>query len=192
MYCLLGLGNPGEQYARSRHNLGYRVVEELARRHQIRLRGRFYARMGQGRIAGQPVTLAQPLTFMNNSGYAAQRLLQRYRLAPRDLLVLYDDLDLPLGALRLRPNGSSGTHNGMRSVVEHLGTEAFPRLRLGIGPLPPRTDAARFVLSPFTPAELPAIEAALLRAVEVVEYLLANDLEAAMNEHNRTAPPTGA
>ena len=107
MYCLLGLGNPGEQYARSRHNLGYRVVEELARRHQIRLRGRFYARMGQGRIAGQPVTLAQPLTFMNNSGYAAQRLLQRYRRRLEGETVWTNELYVtlvyrPLGSRNIR------------------------------------------------------------------------------------------
>jgi PTH1 family peptidyl-tRNA hydrolase len=184
MRCILGLGNPGREYAETRHNLGFRVVDLLAQRHRIRLRARFYSRWGRGTIAGQPVVLAQPLTFMNASGSAARRLLERFSLAPSDLLVIYDDLDLELGRLRLRRRGSAGTHKGMRSVVECLGTEDFPRLRLGIGPLPPGADAVAFVLSPFRGEEQPRVEEMLARAAESVEFWLQEGIEAAMNRYN--------
>ena len=184
MRCLIGLGNPGAEYAETRHNLGFRVIALLAERHKIRLRGRDYARFGQGQIAGEPVVLAQPLTFMNDSGHAARRLLQRFRLRPEDLLVLYDDLDLDLGQLRLRPSGSPGTHNGARSLAEQVGPN-FPRLRLGMGPLPPRTDAVHFVLSSFPEAQRPVVEQMLVRAADAVEYFLAEGLEAARNRYNR-------
>lgn len=185
MRCILGLGNPGREYAETRHNLGFRVVDLLAQRHSIRLRARFHSRWGQGTIAGQPVVLAQPLTFMNASGSAARRLLERFSLTPQDLFVIYDDLDLQLGRLRVRRRGSAGTHKGMRSVVESLGTEDFPRLRLGIGPLPPEADAVAFVLSPFRREEQPLVEEMLDRAAESVECWLREGIEAAMNRYNK-------
>jgi PTH1 family peptidyl-tRNA hydrolase len=183
MRCLIGLGNPGPEYAETRHNLGFRVIALLAERHRVRLRGRDWARFGRGEIHDEPVVLAQPLTFMNHSGHAARRLLARFRLQPEDLLVIYDDLDLDLGRLRLRPSGSPGTHKGVRSVVEEVGQQ-FPRLRLGVGPLPERTDAVRFVLSPFTEAERTVVEKMVARAAESVEFLVAEGLEAAMNRFN--------
>ncbi len=185
MYCLLGLGNPGQEYAETRHNAGYRVIDRLAAQHGVRLRSRLYARTGQGEIAGQPVVLAQPLTFMNESGAAAVRLLARYHLTPQELLVIYDDLDLDLGRIRLRREGSPGTHNGMRNLVQRLGTEGFPRLRLGIGPKPPTADAVKWVLSPFRRGEEQAVEEMLGRAVEAVECFLSEGLEVAMNRYNR-------
>ena len=184
MYCLLGLGNPGAQYAATRHNAGFRLVDLLAARHGVRLRSRLYARTGEGRIAGQPVVLAQPLTFMNESGAAALRLLQRYQLTPQDLLVLSDDLDLDLGRIRLRPGGSPGTHNGMRNIVQRLGTEDFPRLRLGMGPKPPAAEAVDWVLSPFRRGEEKALEEMLTRAADAVEAFLQEGLEPAMNRYN--------
>lgn len=184
MYCLLGLGNPGREYADTRHNAGYRLIDLLAAQHGIRLRSRLYARTGQGQIAGQPVVLAQPLTYMNASGGAAVRLLARHRLTPQDLLVIYDDLDLDLGRIRLRREGSPGTHNGMRNIVQRLGTENFPRLRLGIGPKPPHADAVKWVLSPFPRSDQPIVEEMLSRAVEAVECFLREGLEIAMNRYN--------
>jgi PTH1 family peptidyl-tRNA hydrolase len=184
MYCLLGLGNPGAQYAATRHNAGFRVLDLLAARHGVRLRSRLYARTGEGKIGGQAVVLAQPLTFMNESGAAAVRLLKRYELTPRDLLVIYDDLDLDLGRIRLRPSGSPGTHNGIRNIVARLGTEDFPRLRLGIGPKPPGAAAVDWVLAPFRRGEEQAVEEMLARAAEAVEYCMQEGVETAMNRYN--------
>lgn len=185
MRCLLGLGNPGREYAETRHNLGFAAIAQLAEKYGIRLRGRFAARAGRGEMAGQRVVLAQPLTFMNNSGAAARRLVRRYALTPQDLLVIYDDLDLDRGRLRLRGQGSAGTHKGMRSVVAALGTEQFPRLRLGIGPLPPGTDAVSFVLSRFRPHERQSVQIMMAQVAEAVECLLSEGLEAAMNRYNQ-------
>ncbi len=185
MRCLIGLGNPGAKYAETRHNLGFETVARLAQKHGIRLRGRFAARAGRGEVAGQRVVVAQPLTFMNNSGAAARRLVRRYSLTPQDLLVIYDDLDLDLGRLRLRGQGSAGTHKGIRSVLAALETEDVPRLRLGIGPLPPRADAVSFVLSPFRPYEQQSVQIMMAQAVEAVECFLSEGLEAAMNRFNQ-------
>ncbi len=184
MYCLLGLGNPGKEYAATRHNTGFRVTNLLAARHGVRLRSRLYARTGEGWIAGQPVILAQPLTYMNEAGGAAVRLLKRHDLTPQGLLVIYDDLDLDLGRLRLRGEGSPGTHNGMRNIVQRLGTEDLPRLRVGIGPKPPGADAAKWVLSPFRKGEGKTVEEVLVRAAEAVECFLQEGLEVAMNRYN--------
>jgi PTH1 family peptidyl-tRNA hydrolase len=184
MHCLLGLGNPGKEYAETRHNAGFRVIDLLAAKHGVCLRSRLYARTGQGQIAGHAVVLAEPLTYMNESGGAAVRLLKRYQLTPQDLLVIYDDLDLDLGRIRLRREGSPGTHNGMRNLVQRLGTEDFPRLRLGIGPRPPGADPVKWVLSPFRRGEEKAVEEMLGRAVEAVECFLAEGLDAAMNRYN--------
>ena len=184
MYCLLGLGNPGAEYAPTRHNAGFRVIDLLGAKYRVRLRSRLYARTGEGLVAGEKVVLAQPLTYMNESGGAAVRLLKRYDLTPQNLLVIYDDLDLDLGRLRLRRDGSSGTHNGMRDLVQRLGTEDFPRLRVGIGPKPPGADAVEWVLSPFRRGEERAVEETLARAVEAVECFLHEGLEVAMNRYN--------
>ncbi|HEY3398689.1 MAG TPA: aminoacyl-tRNA hydrolase [Armatimonadota bacterium] len=185
MYCLLGLGNPGKEYAATRHNVGWRVVDLLAERHGIRLRAQYNARLGSGQIAGQPVALAQPLTFMNESGAAAARLMQRFELTPPDLVVIYDDLDLDLGRLRVRGSGSPGTHNGVRSVASRLGSRDFPRVRLGIGPRPASVDAADFVLSSFRRGEEKTVEEMIARAAEAVECLVSEGVEKAMNRYNQ-------
>ena len=185
MQCIVGLGNPEPDYAGTRHNVGFRVIDLLAQRHSIRLRRRrLRAEVGQGLIAGQQILLVKPQTFMNNSGEAAARVSNYFDLQPEDLLIVYDDLDLVLGRLRLRPGGSPGTHKGMRSVVEHLHTQEIPRLRLGIGPLPARVDARDFVLSRFKPAEIPGADEMVSAAVQAVAYCLAEDLQAAMNRFN--------
>ena len=188
MHCLIGLGNPGPEYAETRHNVGFRVIDLLAERHSIRLRRRrLRSEVGEGKIASQRVLLVEPQTFMNNSGEAAAQVVSYFDLQPQDLLIIYDDLDLELGTLRLRRGGSAGTHKGMRSIVEHLDTEKIPRLRLGIGPLPAQADAVEFVLSAFGGAEIATIEEMLTRAAEAVEYFLTEGIEAAMNKFN--TPP---
>lgn len=185
MHCIIGLGNPGPDYAETRHNVGFHVIDILAERHGIRLRRRrLRSEVGQGEIAGRKVLLVKPQTFMNNSGEAAVKVCAYFDLQPQDLLIIYDDLDLPLGILRLRRAGRAGSHKGMRSVVEHLDTEEIPRLRLGIGPLPPEADAVEFVLSPFPVVEVAVVEQMLARAAEAVEYFLRAGLEAAMNKFN--------
>ena len=195
MHCIIGLGNPGPDYAETRHNVGFRVIDLLAEYHGIRLRrrrplaalafgGGLRSEVGQGGIAGRKVLLVKPQTFMNNSGEAAVKVCAHFDLQPQDLLIIYDDLDLPLGTLRLRRTGSAGTHKGMRSVVEHLDTEEIPRLRLGIGLLPPEADAVEFVLSPFPVVEVAVVEEMLGQAAAAVEYFLAEGLEAAMNKFN--------
>ncbi len=186
MRAIIGLGNPGEQYAGTRHNVGFWVVSLLARRHNIPLnRHRYHARYGQGEIGGVPVLLVQPMTFMNRSGEAVRPLLKAYQLTPQQMLVVYDDIALPIGTLRLRPRGSSGGHNGMRSIIEAIGTEEFPRLRVGIGAPPEGVDPADYVLSPFDESEKPLMRQMLEIAANACECWLTDPIERVMSRFNR-------
>ncbi len=188
MKLIVGLGNPGADYERSRHNIGWMVVDAFARKFRIRIdKHEKNAMTGSGRVAGGAVMVAKPLTYMNLSGEAVRLLVNAYLESTADLIVLYDDIDLPLGKLRIRPSGSSGTHNGMRSVVESLATEQFPRLRCGVrgenfGEAGPLRD---YVLDDFTPGEMPAVEAMVARAVDALVLFCRGDLRRAMNEFNR-------
>ncbi len=185
MRCIVGLGNPGREYARTRHNAGAAAVELLAQRHRIDLsKRRHQALYGRGAIAGVEALLAQPQTFMNNSGQAVRRLLSFYGLGPEHLLVVVDDINLPLGTTRLRRRGRDGGQKGLRSVAQHLGTTEYARLRIGIGPLPAGRDATAFVLSPFRPSERERAEEGIERAVKAVERALTDGLEAAMDQYN--------
>ena len=185
---MLGLGNPGAEYAHTRHNIGFDVIDILAARHRIRLNlHRDHAHYGVGTIEGVPVLLAKPMTYMNRSGEAARALLQRYPLEPARLLVIVDDVALPPGKIRVRPSGSDGGHNGMESVIQCLGTQAFPRVRVGIGS-PPRGYMVEYVLSPFSPQEQPIIQDALQRAADAVETVIAEGVQAAMNRFNAPNP----
>lgn len=186
---MLGLGNPGAEYAHTRHNIGFDVIDILASRHRIRLSlHRDHARYGLGRIADVPVLLAKPMTYMNRSGEAARALLQRYPLEPARLLVVVDDVALPPGKIRVRPSGSDGGHNGLESIIQCLGTQAFPRVRVGIGS-PPPGQMVEYVLSRFSPQEQPIIEEALQRAADAVEVAIAEGVQAAMNRFNAQNPP---
>lgn len=187
MKLIAGLGNPGPRYAESRHNVGFRVVDELARRWAVdvsRYDRHFEGLLGQAQRAGQPVLLLKPATYMNLSGQCVAAVWRYYRLATGDLLVILDDLDLPLGHLRLRPGGSAGGHKGLADVLRHLGTEDIPRLRIGISKVH-RSATVEYVLSAFEPQERPAIETAIGRAADAVECWLSRGLDAAMNEFNR-------
>ncbi|MBI4200125.1 MAG: aminoacyl-tRNA hydrolase [Chloroflexi bacterium] len=185
MLAVLGLGNPGRAYARSRHNVGFWCVEQVAREHHIPLgERRRHAVLGQGSIAGLPVVLAKPRTFMNRSGIAARYLAQRFALRPEQLLVVHDDMDLPLGTLRLRPRGSSAGHHGLESTMAELRTQEFLRLRIGVGRPPPGQDPVGFVLAPFAPGEGQAIRETVARAAEAVAWLAEHGLESAMNRYN--------
>ncbi len=184
---IVGLGNPGEEYAAHRHNVGFRVVEALARAHGLHfLRHKVArARLARGQIGGRAVILAKPQTFMNLSGQAVGRLSRAYDLSPERILVVYDDLDLPLGRLRLRPAGSSGGHKGVQSVIEALGTQAFPRLRVGIGRPPTGVDPVEYVLQPFGREQGPILAEAVGLAVAAIECWLAEGIVAAMERFNR-------
>lgn len=184
---IVGLGNPGPEYAHTRHNIGFQCLAALARAHRLAFgRSAARSRLAEGEIAGHRVVLARPQTFMNHSGDAVRPLLQRYRLSLSDLLVICDDLDLPLGKLRLRPEGGSGGHKGLDSIIAALGTKAFPRLRVGIGrPLEPGADPMDYVLADFTDEEEKVMGQARPRVVEAVQAILSQGLEAAMNQFNR-------
>ncbi len=186
-YLIVGLGNPGEEYAGTRHNVGFMVVKALARKHGLTFDGKeAKARIARGTVRGREVLLARPFTYMNLSGGAVGELVRRYDLPLERVLIVCDDLDLPLGTLRLRPGGGDGGHRGLRSIQEVLGTKAFPRLRVGIGRPPEGMEAADYVLSPFDEAERRLLEAEVLpRAVEAVELWLTEGIERAMNRVNR-------
>ncbi|MEF3274769.1 MAG: aminoacyl-tRNA hydrolase [Chloroflexus sp.] len=186
MWLIVGLGNPGERYARTRHNIGFRSVETLAERHGLTFRSqRANSEIAEGYIRGQRVVLVKPQTYMNLSGQAVSALRNWYKIDPaRELLIIYDDLDLPFARLRLRERGSAGTHNGMRSIVTQLGTTEFPRLRVGIGQPPANMDAADYVLSRFTPEEEAVLPELLTRVADAVEVVLGEGLTTAMNRYN--------
>lgn len=186
VWVIVGLGNPGEEYAKTRHNLGFQCLNELTRRHNLSFDDKIAkSRVAAGRIAGQRVALAKPFTYMNVIGQAAVGLCQWYKVAPeQDLLVIYDDLDLPFGVLRLRERGSAGTHNGMKSVIAQLGTQVFPRIRVGIGQGPPGRDAANYVLGRFTREEEVALPEVHARVADAIETVLREGFGAAMNRFN--------
>lgn len=185
MHLVVGLGNPGAEYARTRHNAGFMVVDRLAADLGVEV-GRVWLRslVGLGYLDGKRVILAKPLTYMNRSGEAVGLLLRWYGLTPQDLLVISDDLDLPVGQLRLRRSGSSGGHRGLQSIIEHLGGGGFARLRVGIGRPPEGVAVVDWVLSEFTPEEQPEVERALAAASQAVRLALTEGLEAAMNRYN--------
>ena len=183
---IVGLGNPGTEYASHRHNLGFRCLDLLADKHRLRFNAkRARSVVARGQLAGQDVALAKPQTYMNLSGTAVKQLMVSWGVPARALLVVYDDVDLPPGTIRLRAGGGAGTHNGMRSIVDAIGTTDFPRLRLGIGAPPPTRDIADYVLEDPTPEEAAAITDALTQAVEAIELLVRRGPEAAMNAYNR-------
>ena len=186
---ILGLGNPGAQYASTRHNVGFWTVDTLAERHSIELKTRRHnSRLGIGIIHEVPVVLAKPQTYMNLSGEAARALLQAYHLQPEQMLVIFDDIWLPPGVVRVRAKGSAGGHNGMKSIIHALGTEAFPRVRIGIGQPPAEMDLADYVLAPPTPEERERLLLAVQRAADACEAWLTNPIEQVMNHFNRSVP----
>lgn len=186
MKLIVGLGNPGREYERTRHNVGFLTVEEIARRFQAGWRRslRFPVRTATIRPDGGPETLlAAPLTFMNASGEGVAPLMRKRGIAPTDLLVVFDDADLPVGTLRLRPFGGPGGHNGMRSIIAALGTDRFARMRIGIG----RSGAelVEHVLTPFTPEEWARMAAVIRRAADAAVSWAIEGIEPAMNRFNR-------
>lgn len=185
LYLIVGLGNPGPQYAGNRHNVGFQCVDELAARHDMSWRrsARFKSSLAEGHIGPHRVLLVKPLTFMNDSGTAVGPLARYYKVPPERILVIYDDLDLPLARLRLRPGGSSGGHNGINSLIAHLNTQDFPRLRIGIG-RPVHGDPIDYVLGDFDRDQEPVIRAAREQVDEIVVTFLSEGMREAMNRYN--------
>ncbi len=183
---IVGLGNPGREYAGNRHNVGFQCLDRLAARNRMSFsRVQSGALVATGLIQGHRVVLAKPQSYMNLSGRPVGSLVRFYQVALDDLLVVYDDLDLPVGTLRLRMEGGAGGHNGMTSIIEHLGTQDFPRLRVGIGRPPGRMDPAAYVLQNFTREEHELLSEVYPRAIEAAEAWLTVGIERAMNEVNR-------
>ena len=188
MFLVAGLGNPGERYAATPHNLGFLVVDRLAARHGIRMtRQECQALIGQGTIGGKQVLLAQPQTFMNLSGVAVKPLLQKNELSPADLILIYDELDLPWGSIRVKPKGSGAGHNGITDVIEKLGTSEFPRIRLGVHPGHQLTSGADFLLSRFTRQQTETLDAFIDQAADAAESVIAEGVEKSMTRFNRRA-----
>lgn len=192
MKLVAGLGNPGRRYAESRHNIGFHVVAELARRWGLgaaRYERRFEGLLAEGQRGDQRVLLLQPQTYMNVSGRSVAAVWRFYKLALTDLMVVVDDLDLPVGRVRLRAGGSAGGHRGMADIIRHLGSEEFPRLRIGIGKVPAAA-TVEYVLGRFRPEERDVIAQAVATAADAVECWLDRGLEIAMTRFNRRNGPS--
>ncbi len=189
MRLIVGLGNPDPEYQWTPHNLGFMAVDELANRVGIRVeRPEGKALVGKGKIAGEDVLLAKPQTYMNLSGISVRELLEKYELGPADLLVMWDEVQLPFGTIRIDRKGSGGSHNGANSVISAAGTQEFSRIRLGCGPDHPLSSRKEFVLRPMKKAELEVAAEMVGKAGDAVEMILAKGIEPAMNIFNRRKP----
>ena len=185
MRIIVGLGNPGLRYRSTRHNIGFRCVDTIAKKWGIRVSDRrAKAVLGRGNHAGEEIVLAKPRLFMNNSGEGVAYLLTRFASRPEDLVIIYDDMALPLGRLRLRPGGSDGGHRGVHSIIESLGTQAFPRIRLGIGSPPLEQNPVAYVLGRFSGEEETIVARAVESVVAAVDCLLGESIDEAMNRFN--------
>ena len=191
-WLVVGLGNPGKKYENTRHNTGFRVMDALCARHGVRCdRAKFQALTGEAVLGGRRALLLKPQTFMNLSGEAVRAAADFYKIPPERILVIFDDISLPVGTLRIRPKGSAGGQNGVKSIIEQLGSEQFPRIKVGIGGKPhPDYDLADWVLSNLKADELPAMNDAVSRAVLAVSELIENGVPAATQKYNgRAAQP---
>jgi PTH1 family peptidyl-tRNA hydrolase len=186
MKLIVGLGNPGKQYVNTRHNVGFQLIAELVKRHATSsVKKKFHAEVWDGAIAGESVLLLAPQTFMNLSGQAVQAARDFYKVELTDTLVVCDDFAIPLGKLRMRSNGSAGGQNGLKDIIQRSGSDAIPRLRIGIGPLPPAWDAAGFVLGKFSSAEEEDIAKLIPQAADGVALWVQAGITQAMNQVNR-------
>lgn len=185
MKLIIGLGNPGEEYRNTRHNMGFSAIDCLAQKHEITVKKlKHHALIGEGNIDGERVVLAKPMTYMNASGEAVAALVHWYKTEPTDLLVIYDDMDLPFGQLRLRESGSAGGHNGMKSILLHLGTDRFLRLRIGIG-RPKQNDTVGYVLGGLNTEEKATLDSLLVCTCDAVDTWIKGGAALAMNRFNR-------
>ena len=188
MYLVVGLGNPGEKYSNTKHNIGFIAIDQLAERHGIKVSKRkFKAHIGEGQIAGKKVILAKPQTFMNESGRSLIEIINYYGIEIENVFVIYDDADLPMGSLRIRGQGSAGSHNGMRSIIYLLERDEFPRFRIGIGTDPDGSPLRAHVLSGFKKEDMDDMRNAVIRCVDAIETALSDGLEMSMLRFNYNA-----
>ncbi len=188
MKLIAGLGNPESRYAATRHNVGFEAAEMLRRRLGFgRELLRFHACISKGTVEGEQVIICRPQTYMNSSGIAIGEIASFYKIKPEDILIIYDDVSLPFGTLRVRGSGSAGGHNGMKSIIARLGTEDFPRVRLGMGEKPEGWDLADYVLAHFSEEELPVVRSLCESAADAAEAWIKNGIAYTMNHYNRKA-----
>lgn len=186
MWAVVGLGNPGRRYSDTRHNVGFLFIRELAKEWKVRLRKKkFLSKAVVVKIKEEEVLLAMPQTYMNNSGLAVKIMIEGSHLRPEHLIVIYDDLDISLGEIRVRKEGGAGSHKGMISIIKEIQTTQFPRIRVGIGPLSMDEDAVHYVLSSFKKKEKPHLEQSLKKTREALDLILAGETEKAMNVYNQ-------
>lgn len=185
MYLIVGLGNPGRQYEKTRHNVGFEVIDRLADRLSASVdEKKFKGCYGKGVIGGNKVILLKPLTYMNLSGESVRAAMDFYKIDPDHMIVVYDDVSLDVGQLRIRTKGSAGGHNGIKNIIAHLGTQEFPRVKVGVGEKPPRMDLADYVLSRFSQTDRRVMEDAFEEAAEAAQMLIMEGPDAAMNRYN--------
>lgn len=186
LYIIAGLGNPGQRYDNTRHNVGFDAVDTLASKYGISIsKLKYKALYGEGTIEGRRVLLVKPQTFMNLSGESIRDIVEWYKVPMERLIVIYDDVDLEPGKIRVRPKGSSGTHNGMRNIIYLLQKDDFPRVRIGIGKAPPDWELADYVLSKYSPADRKIADEGIERAAGATVELLKNGVDSAMNKYNK-------
>ena len=185
MYIIAGLGNPTAQYKGTRHNVGFDVIDALADKYNISVEGRKNrAFIGKGVIEGQKVILVKPQTFMNLSGESVRELSDYYKIPAENIIVIYDDISLDVGQLRIREKGSAGGHNGIKNIILHLGTEVFPRIKVGVGEKPKGWDLADYVLGRYSAEDRKIIDEAQKEAAEAVKMMVMDDVRGAMNRYN--------
>lgn len=186
MYVVVGLGNPGDRYAQTKHNIGFVTIDYFAEQHNIKFnKTKHKSLIGEGSIAGEKLLLVKPQTYMNASGEAVMDIMNFYKVPIQNLIVIYDDIDLPAGKVRIRPSGSSGTHNGMRSIIYLLNSEDFPRIRIGVGKQPDYMDLADYVMMRFSKDEIPVMEEAVKKSALAAEEIVRSGINAAMNKYNK-------
>lgn len=185
MKLIVGLGNPTPQYAGTRHNVGFEVIDTIAGQYNIEVgTAKYKGLYGKGKMEGQSIILLKPMTFMNLSGESVVAAASYYKIMPEDIIVIYDDINLAVGRLRIREKGSAGGHNGIKNIIAHLGTDAFPRVRIGVGMKPPKMDLADYVLSKFSKEEQDKMVLGYEKACKAVGFMVVDEAEKAMNEYN--------
>ena len=183
MFLIVGLGNPGSQYEDTRHNIGFKVIDNIAKEYNIEInRQKFKGMCGEGFINGEKVILLKPTTYMNLSGESIREVLDFYKLSNEDVLVIYDDISLDVGRLRIREKGSAGGHNGIKSIIAHLRTDIFPRIKVGVGQ--PDVDLVNYVLGKFTKEEMEVLSESIDASTKAAKEIISSDVKTAMNIYN--------
>lgn len=183
MFLIVGLGNPGREYENTRHNIGFKVIDNIAKEYNIEInRQKFKGMCGEGFINGEKVILLKPTTYMNLSGESIREVVDFYKISNEDVLVIYDDISLDVGRLRIREKGSAGGHNGIKSIIAHLGTDIFPRIKVGVGQ--PNVDLVNYVLGKFTKEEMEVLSESIDASTKAAKEIISGDVKTAMNIYN--------